>query len=86
MQPSIWPTGNSHGATSTGRKEIKNTAPYLGIEVDEGLAIAKQVASELQGKADWFGPFPIATVVPYADLPQTPRSRQRRVRQIVGNA
>jgi hypothetical protein len=79
-------TGNCGSAASTGHKKIENTAPYLGIEVDEGLAIAKQVASELQRKADWFGPFPIATGVPYADLPQTPRSRQRRVRRIVGNA
>ena len=57
-------TGNCGSAASTGHKKIENTAPYLGIEVDEGLAIAKQVASELQGKADWLGPFLIVAGVP----------------------
>ena len=57
-------TGNCGSAASTGHKKIENTAPYLGIEVDEGLAIAKQVASELQDKADWLGPSLIVAGVP----------------------
>ena len=35
-----------------GHRKIESTVRFLGIEVDDALAIAEQVTSEIEGRAD----------------------------------
>jgi hypothetical protein len=41
-----------------GHTKIESTVRYLGIEVDDALAIAEHLTSELQGKAELALPLP----------------------------
>jgi hypothetical protein len=51
-----------------GHKRIESTVRYLGIEVDDALAIRTGRRLNYRGKADWLCPFQIVAGVPEPDL------------------
>jgi hypothetical protein len=63
-------TGNLRAAQLLlGHTKIKSTVRYLGIEVDDALAIAEQLTSETTGaKPNWLCLSSIVGGVPRADI------------------
>ena len=51
-----------------GRTKIESTVRYLGIEVDDALAIAEQVDGELLGQSRNAPPVPLRRIAPLAEL------------------
>jgi hypothetical protein len=52
-----------------GHTKIESTVRYLGIEVDDALAIAEQVDVIYPGRVDVLCPFNQGSYVPQADTP-----------------
>lgn len=54
---------------SLGHTKIESTVRYLGIEVDDALAIAEQVDVNCQGRADMLCPSAISIASPVFGIP-----------------